>query len=361
MSDASDVAGPRRKRLRLWLALLTTLVVVLSLAVLCVPFIKTYQMRQLVASAGGDYELGASGDLPAWLQNVDLLKGVELIDLSNSPRVDDEFVRKLAGSPVAQSLIQLDLSGTRITDATAETLIEFSRLDSVSLSRTELSDTGMRLLSRLTRLNYLGLCATRITDEGLASLASLKRLDSLLLSGTEVTDEGLQSLAGLPLTVLWLGNTRITDDGIEIVADSHASRLRNLDVRGCRLTNACIAHLARCDDLGRLHMPATRVTDAGLLQLAGSKAGRSVYELRIDRCSLTPAGAGRAVAGFDSLRSLVIDEKLWTLECVMEAENHPESLSIWLQDSPETGPLRGLPATRFKVRRQKDRDEDFYW
>ena len=58
--------------------------------------------------------------------------------------------------------------------------------------------------------------------------------------GTEIGDDALVHLKGLnQLSSLLLNDTKVTDEGLKVVGT--ISTLRNLDLRGCKITNAGMA------------------------------------------------------------------------------------------------------------------------
>jgi hypothetical protein len=64
-------------------------------------------------------------------------------------------------------------------------------------------------------LSELGLAGTRVTDAGLVHLKGMSQLAILNLTNTNVTDAGLVHLEGpTHLSSLWLVETRITDAGL---------------------------------------------------------------------------------------------------------------------------------------------------
>ena len=60
-------------------------------------------------------------------------------------------------------------------------------------------------------LTDLNLAGTKVSDVGLAHFKDCKNLKYLCLDRTQVGDAGLAQLKGMPLRVLWIYNTGITD------------------------------------------------------------------------------------------------------------------------------------------------------
>ncbi len=69
----------------------------------------------------------------------------------------------------------------------------------VTLSGTKITDKGLEHLKGLTSLTFLHLRNTNVTDAGLEYLKGITSLISLNLPGTKITDAGLAELkAALP-------------------------------------------------------------------------------------------------------------------------------------------------------------------
>jgi hypothetical protein len=64
----------------------------------------------------------------------------------------------------------------------------------VHLSGTRVTDAGLEHLRGLTELILLNLMNTQVTDAGLEHIKGLKNLQTLNLTGTKVTDEGVKNL-----------------------------------------------------------------------------------------------------------------------------------------------------------------------
>ena len=88
----------------------------------------------------------------------------------------------------------------------------------VNLGGTKITDAGLVYLKGMQKLKVLGLSGSKITDAGMAHLKGLTKLEGLDLKGTKVTDAGLAhlNLKGLRnLGYLVLGNTYVTAAGIK--------------------------------------------------------------------------------------------------------------------------------------------------
>jgi serine/threonine protein kinase len=109
------------------------------------------------------------------------------------------------------SLVELDLTGSSITDAGVEDLARLPRLRLLSLDGSALTDAALDRLATCHNLRALGLSRLPLTTQGVMKLNSLKGLASLSLSSTLV-DDGLLKLKVSPqrLEFLSLGNTSLS-------------------------------------------------------------------------------------------------------------------------------------------------------
>jgi hypothetical protein len=71
----------------------------------------------------------------------------------------------------------------------------------------------VRQIAELPRLEQLDLSGTRVTDACLADLQKARRLQYLVLRGTGVTDAAIAGLNRIPvLSVLDVGDTKISEE-----------------------------------------------------------------------------------------------------------------------------------------------------
>jgi serine/threonine protein kinase/WD40 repeat protein len=169
----------------------------------------------------------------------------------------------LPGKPV----IEVDLRGTKTTDADLALLAPLTELRKLELGNTQVTGPGLRHLAPLTKLELLRLEQTPVTDEGLKDLAGLRQVRSLSLEGTDVTDAGMKSVAALDrLIALNLGSTKVTDAGLkELTGLAHLNWLALYETA---ITDAAVPDLAKFKQLRELTLSGSRVTDAGLKELA---------------------------------------------------------------------------------------------
>src|SRR5262245_10655415 len=89
----------------------------------------------------------------------------------------------------------------------------------VDLKGTKTSDADLAVLGKIPGIHTLDLSFTQVTDEGLASFAGYKDLRHLTLMGTKVTDAAIVPLSRiLNLYTLNVAKTAVTDKGVALFA-----------------------------------------------------------------------------------------------------------------------------------------------
>jgi hypothetical protein len=107
----------------------------------------------------------------------------------------------------------------------------------------------------------------QLTDAAFAFLADNPGLTSLKLESTSVSDGVLKFIAGFKsLKTLHIHNSRtFTGKGMEQAA--YLPVLEDLELYATQFNDASVTALAVCQNVHRLHLWNTGVTDAGLQQL----------------------------------------------------------------------------------------------
>lgn len=124
---------------------------------------------------------------------------------SSRDKVTDETVAAIV--PLAGQLVDLDLSGSKVTDASAENLSKFVNLDTLHLEKTEIGDSTVQAVAPLMFLEYLNLHSTKVTDKGAKALEQAKSLEKLYLWKTDVSYDTAKALEkakpGLSVNLGW--------------------------------------------------------------------------------------------------------------------------------------------------------------
>ncbi len=137
------------------------------------------------------------------------LKGLQFLDLSYSPGINDEA---LAHVGQLRDITELYLSDTGVTAQGLVQLRGLRRLSVLYLSNTATGDEGIEHLAGLKRLSYLDLTGAGITDAGVARLSGMTNLYCLGLADNDLTDESLLHLRSMQQLIyleLW-DNNRLT-------------------------------------------------------------------------------------------------------------------------------------------------------
>jgi Leucine-rich repeat (LRR) protein len=221
------------------------------------------QLRRLKSVAHlRDLDLNGTRVTDAGLAN---LKGLNLRKLHlASTRITDAGLEHLKGLP---DLEWVDLTHTPVTGTGLEYLQDMPHLQRINLKNARLTDAGLEHARALTRLHrlQLDLSGTPITDAGLKHLEGLTNLHFLDLSGTQVTDAGLKHLKDLPeLDALAITNTVITGAGLD---PQGLASLRFLFLNETQVADADLEHFKGFRKLEYLGLKKTRVTAAGAEQL----------------------------------------------------------------------------------------------
>ncbi|XP_045910362.1 uncharacterized protein si:ch73-173p19.1 isoform X1 [Micropterus dolomieu] len=201
-------------------------------------------------------------------------------------------VRDVSALAELSNLQTLNLDGTGVTENSLEHLATHPALSSLSLAgipvadgnqalqiisglkltqltlpgRHCVTDSGLTFLSRLSLLFELDLTDyTQVTDEGVSQLSTMARLKKLSLSNTQVTDAGLPSLRSLQeLQELCLDRTAVTSGGVaELI--TCLPHLQVLGLASTQVGDTVVRRgLIRCNQLIKLNLSRTRITDHGL-------------------------------------------------------------------------------------------------
>ena len=134
-----------------------------------------------------------------------------------------------------------------------------------------LEDNGVSVMELSQRDNLLQIQCKRVEDsfgdeemELLEPLAG--QITWLDLGNTQVTDEGVQLIAEMSnLSRLYLQNTSVGDECLAAMSD--LKKLEYLNLYGTEVTDDGLEHLLGCDALETLYLWQTDVTEEGIDQL----------------------------------------------------------------------------------------------
>ena len=206
------------------------------------------------------------------------------------------------GKPVkdaAGQIVELDLTGTWVTDADMAKVAQLRHLRKLDLSQTRITDSGLEHLKSLENVTDLTCYyAEFLTEDGISHLRNWKRLERLNLRGTKVTSKVFDRLAKLTsLRSLDIAFTQIEDEGFEQL--SALTKMESLAIGGNRLSGAALPLLKLLPALVNLDVGGIQRVDSGLwgLPLTSENLAR-IAELKQLR-SLSLAGATLSDRGVD--------------------------------------------------------------
>ena len=122
-------------------------------------------------------------------------QGAKLIPVSAKP--EDGLVLYTADAPAlfddarlaqfqkfAPYIVEAELGRTAVTDASFDTLKQFTHLRALHLEETQVTGQGLAKLTPLSQLTYLNLSGTHVTSAAIAPLSSMKNLRHIYLYNT---------------------------------------------------------------------------------------------------------------------------------------------------------------------------------
>ncbi|MBX3451063.1 MAG: hypothetical protein KF777_15975 [Planctomycetaceae bacterium] len=143
------------------------------------------------------------------------------------------------------------------------------------------------LLDGSPSLLFLG--STPITDDGLAALRQDPGICVLDLHDTSIGDAGIGHVSTLPsLRALYLGTTNVSDQGLRTL--SAMSTLERLSLPDTFVTDDGVALLVKLPHLRSLNLDGTRITDKVIDHLSRIK---NLKEVKLSRTEVTAEGAER--------------------------------------------------------------------
>jgi serine/threonine protein kinase len=270
---------------------------------------------------GGDVSVSVETD-PSWTQRTlkpkDVLPGAPFtvirIFLPADARVNDEAVAELAQRFPWVELANFELYGNAISN---DSLAHISRLYTarLGLADTSVTDEGLDHLREMRGLIGLNLPGAPITDEGVEKvLAANLPLKVLSLTNTAVSDTGLAHIAKIKtLEHLGLNDTRTTADGL-----AHLRQLPNLKVvqlRGVGVDDRGFEMLTQIPTLEQIELGGNAITDEGLSQIGRLKRLRVLYHPG------NTSGMAEYLSKLDSL------EVLWLNSCSKLTDDGLEELA----------------------------------
>jgi hypothetical protein len=129
------------------------------------------------------------------IQQMQHTQGAKLIPVSSQP--EDGLILFTVDAPssfgdaqlaqfqkFAPYIVEAELGRTAISNASFDTLKQFSHLRALHLEEAHITGDGLEKLASLSQLTYLNLSGTQVTEESVRPLSSMKNLRHLYLYNT---------------------------------------------------------------------------------------------------------------------------------------------------------------------------------
>jgi len=202
------------------------------------------------------------------MQSFQKLQELRNLDISKCEHVSDKGIEYLTQLP----LECLDLTGTDVTGACADSLAKISTLSKLSLMKTDFDDGGCRIFRSLPRLRSLYLSQTKVTSKGVRELSN-SQITELNLDSCSIRN-ALQRLTDMNLTSLSLTNCGITNGDLTIL--QHLRKVDTLVLNRNPINDEGLLKLTTLPNLKHLSMRFTNVTAAGARKFARLKPNCSL-------------------------------------------------------------------------------------
>lgn len=218
--------------------------------------------------------------------------------------INDDWAASKGGVLIrdkAGKIVEADLRLSWITDSDLQVLGAIPTLTRIDLSQTRVSDLGFGALKPLRNVTELNLFYAELTGDGaLAAIKEWPHLRKLNLRGTKVTDAGLVHLANMPsLEDLDIGYALITDGAFDRL--SALTGLKSLSVGGNKITDAGLSGLRLLPQLTKLDVSGAQRTDSGMWAASVTDQGLDTMAALTRLESLNLQGTKISDAGFPKL------------------------------------------------------------
>jgi hypothetical protein len=153
----------------------------------------------------------------------------------------ESFDRAIELLPALGHIHSLNVDGTPFGDKHAATVGRLETLQDLVLSNTAITDAALDKLSGLSQLKTIYLANTGVTNAGLPLIGRLGSLKIVDISGTKVTG-GLEPLCQLS-ELNWLVAQRLALDAAAIGAIGECERLSRLSLRETTCPDEAVSEL----------------------------------------------------------------------------------------------------------------------
>ncbi len=223
----------------------------------------------------------------------------------------------------------VNLRSTWVTDSDLLQLARLPHLTHLDLSLTRITDHGLQQLKGAPGILELNLYyAEQITDEGMAAVKGWKKLKRLNLRGTKITDTTLEHLANVTtLESLDIGFAQITDVGLDRLTP--LLNLKELAISGNKLTDVGLQSLRQLSGLTSLSLGGSQRTDSGLWSISLTELGLDAISTLKDLRELRLDGMPVSARWLEKLKSLSKLERLSLQGCQRLGDDGAPVLGSW--------------------------------
>lgn len=220
----------------------------------------------------------------------------KFMNTPTNDRKDNDVLRLCSLSSGTESINNLDLNSSPVTDAGLRDLAKLVNLETVNFANTHISEVGIAVTTTLPKLRNLNLTKCTITpgvlealaklesleeltlertnasDSTLAAIENLGNLKTLNLTGTQISDNGFKHINKMKsLEVLKISNTSLTGQGMNFLKRKKGDTgLRILDAQHSQFGLAGLQFLKAVETLEELDLAQAEVTDRALVGLRGN-------------------------------------------------------------------------------------------
>lgn len=168
---------------------------------------------------------------------------------------DDLKVVESGVSPLDRSFMNIDLSGSKVSDVAMRYVTAVKNIKTLNITNTAITDYGLDYIGRMATLSTLNLSGTRITGNGLRRLSALTELTQLILDEKQLTRDDF-NVKGLfvNLRELHILRSWLSDDAFQ---SAKFAKLQILNLTDCPLRRATLASMKKLKNLRQLDLRST--------------------------------------------------------------------------------------------------------
>lgn len=221
------------------------------------------------------------------------LKELQLLEISNAPKLSDAGLTYLAG---LGELVHFTLKGTGVKGAGLGVLAQFKKLRTLQLEGIPLDATHLEILSQIPTLERVRILCP--VEDYLELMTKLPNIKAIYLSAGTLNDRRVEMLAGCKnLEELFLTGSPtlpITDRSAKVL--EQFKNLNALTIDSTQITDLGMESIARCENLFQLTLGKNLNIKNPLAKLTPLK--------KLERLRLPGVSLGTDYSGLSGLENL---------------------------------------------------------